>query len=242
MADEIADKTEAPTLQRRAEARRDGKLALSAELSAAILCLAAAVLMQQTLPSVASALRTLLIEGLSAQSSSAGHIGGVLFRTLAPLAIGLLLIAIAVNVMQTRGWVGWKKETGALNIADGVRRIFNRRSAFALVLNLIKLTVVALIVWSAVRSRIGQIVTLQTHPADDLLLNGMSIVLAIAIRVSIALIVLGVIDYFYQLHRLEGELRMTRREVRDELRRQEGDPEQKRRRRGLWRTRKARAA
>jgi flagellar biosynthetic protein FlhB len=242
MADEIADKTEAPTLQRRAEARRDGKLAVSAELSAAVLCLAAAILLQQTLPRVAGALRALLIEGLSAQSTSAGHIGFLVLRGLAPLAIGLLLIAIAVNVIQTRFWIGWKKETGALNIADGVHRIFNRRSAFALVLNLIKLTVVALIAWSAVRSRIGDIVTLQMHPADDLLLSGISIVLAIAIRVSIALIVLGVIDYLYQLRRLESELRMTRRQVRDELRRQEGDPEQKRRRRGLWRDRKARAA
>ncbi len=242
MADEIADKTEAPTLHRRAEARREGKLALSGELSASVLCLAATVLLQQTFPGVVAAMRTLLVEGLSAKTTSASHVGGLALRALAPLAIGLSLAAIAVHLVQTRGWIGWKKESGVLNVTEGVKRIFNGRSTFALLLNVVKLLVILLIVWSALDARIGSIGALQSHPADEVLTRGMSMVFAIVYRVIAALMVLGIIDYAYQRRRLETELRMTRREVRDELRRQEGDPETRRRRRGLWQTWKARRA
>ena len=242
MPEAFADKTEAPTLHRRVEARREGKLVLSGELSAAVLCLAAAVLVQQTLPGVVAAMRTLLIEGLSAQPTSAGRVGGLVLRALAPLALGLCLIGLAVHMIQTRLWIGWRKESGAINIAEGTKRIFNGRSGFALLLNLVKLAVITLIVWSALGTRMGSIARLQSQPADDLLPRGMAIAFAIAYRICFALIVLGIIDYAYQRRRHESELRMTRREVRDELRRQEGDPETRRRRKNLWHAWKARGA
>ena len=236
MAD-LADKTEAPTLLRRAEARREGKLAISAELSAAVACLAAAVLLQQSLPGVVAALRTLMIEGLSAQPTTAGRVGGLVLRALAPLASGIVFAGVAVHVAQTRIWFGWKKETGVLNPIEGFRRICSGRSTFALLLNVIKLLIIALIAFTTLQSRFGTtIAALSTQPAEDLLSRGMSIVFAIAYRVLAALIVLGVIDCIYQHRRLEAELRMTRREVRDELRRQEGDPEIRRRRRSIWRS------
>jgi flagellar biosynthesis protein FlhB len=58
---------------------------------------------------------------------------------------------------------------------------------------------------------------------------------AIGIRVSIVLLMLGVADYAYQRFRHERELRMSRREVKDELRRQEGDSSARNRRRSLAR-------
>jgi flagellar biosynthetic protein FlhB len=53
------------------------------------------------------------------------------------------------------------------------------------------------------------------------------------LRVTLLLIALGVIDFFYQRWQHERDLRMTRREVLDELRQMEGDAAVKRRRRDL---------
>ncbi len=59
------------------------------------------------------------------------------------------------------------------------------------------------------------------------------VVFEVALRMALVLLVLGLIDYAYQRWRLEQSLRMTRQEVRDELKRMEGDPLIKQRRRQL---------
>lgn len=233
--DDASDKTEAPTLSRRADARRDGNLALSAELTAAVMCLLAAVVLQQTGAMVFAALRTLLIEGLQASSSlTAGRVGYLLLKALTPLLVLLMLAAVAVNVAQTQFWIGWRRETGVLDATKGVKRLFGRRTGFALLMNIVKLCVVALVTFVTVRSKLGLLVSLQSSPVDELLATGLDVVLTLAIRVSIVFIVLGVIDYLFQRRALELDLRMTRREIRDELRRQEGDAELKRRRKAMW--------
>jgi len=52
-------------------------------------------------------------------------------------------------------------------------------------------------------------------------------------KLSIALLILALLDYAWQRFRHERDLRMTKEEVKDELRRMEGDPHIKRRRRQL---------
>ena len=98
----------------------------------------------------------------------------MVLRALAPLLIGMVLIAVIINLVQTRLWIGWRRESGALNIAEGMRKIFSRRAAFSLMLNLVKLAIIALIAWSAVGSRMERIVRLQNESADDMLSAGLS--------------------------------------------------------------------
>jgi flagellar biosynthetic protein FlhB len=52
----------------------------------------------------------------------------------------------------------------------------------------------------------------------------------LALRVAAVLLTLGIIDYFYQRWKHNRDLRMTRQQVKDEMRQAEGDPEVKRRR------------
>ena len=67
MADDYGDKTEAPTLRRRQEARRDGRIARSADLTAALILLAGLLLVQTTGPRLVASLKT-LIASLLAQN------------------------------------------------------------------------------------------------------------------------------------------------------------------------------
>src|SRR4029077_8850467 len=94
-----------------------------------------------------------------------------------------------------------------------------------------KLIVVALIGWSLVRQCAGQIVSLQQLGASGAFAAGMALVFGIVLRISILLLTLGALDYGYQRWRHERELRMTPREIKDELRQMEGDPTAKRNRR-----------
>src|ERR1051326_2775810 len=110
MAEEFGDKTEAPTPRRREEAREQGQIARSADLTAAALLLGFLLLMNSFGPSLISALRALMQELLSSESLSqlrTDSLGPAMLRALvaaagatAPLLLGGLVIAIIMNLLQ----------------------------------------------------------------------------------------------------------------------------------------------
>jgi flagellar biosynthetic protein FlhB len=228
--EDFADKTEAPTTHRRAEARRLGNVARSADLSAAVLCLGAVLLLQHFGPGVARALRIMLSEGLSAASvASPGRIGYLLGSALAPLLAGMVILAAVAHAAQ--GGFIFRFKPQPIDPAKGFSRMFSGRSAAQLTANVIKLLVVGFMTYFAARGRVGEIVALQSRPFADVAAAAGPLVMAVALRVAAVLLVLGILDYAYQWFRHERELRMTKREVKEEQRRVDGAPETKRRRR-----------
>ena len=59
------------------------------------------------------------------------------------------------------------------------------------------------------------------------------IVYSIIVRITILLLVLAIVDYFYQRYRIEKSLKMTKQEVKDEMKSMDGDPKIKARRRQI---------
>jgi flagellar biosynthetic protein FlhB len=228
--EDFADKTEAPTQRRRDEARRLGDVARSPELSAAVLCLGAVLLMQQFGPGVAKAFERLISDGLSAHAvTSPSKIGYIVGSAVAPVLVGILMIAAAVQLAQT-GFV-FRFRAHPIDPAKNFQRIFGGRGVAQLVINLIKLALVGVVTYFSARGRIGEIVSLQNRPFAEIATAAASLVFSVGLRVGVAMLVIGALDYGYQWLRHERELRMTRREVKEEQRQHEGAPETKRRRR-----------
>jgi flagellar biosynthetic protein FlhB len=242
MAEDFADKTEAPTPHRRAEARRDGNVPRSADLSAAVLCLATLLLLRQYGAGVIAALKVIMVEAFAGGEPSVARIGYLLGTSLMPLLIGLLLIGVAASVLQTGFLFGFRKKTGVLDPAAGFGHLFSGRTAAQLWLNVLKLAAAGAVVYFSARGRIEQALALLDRPTSGLLPAAGALAFAVGIRVAAALVVLGAIDFAYQRFRHGRELRMSRRDVKEELRRQEGDPANKRRRLELMRARLATTA
>ena len=228
--EDFADKTQAPTTHRRAEARRLGNVPRSSDLSAAVLCLGAVLLLQYFAPGVSSAFRIMLSEGLSASNvTSPGRIGYLLGSALAPMLICMLAIGTMAHLVQS-GFI-FRFRAQPIDPAKNFQRMFSGRSAAQLTNNLLKLALVGVVTYFAARGRIGEIVSLQNRPFGDVASAAGSLMIAVALRIAAALLVLGILDYAHQHFRHERELRMTRREVKEEQRRLDGAPETKRRRR-----------
>jgi len=122
-----------------------------------------------------------------------------------------------------------------LNPITGFQRFFTLRSALELFKSLIKLAVVGTIAWTALRNRMPDL--LHTALVDPLGLSPAmaGMIAAVWIRVTIAMIVLGILDYGYQYWQWEQDIRMTHQELKEELREFEGDPKVKGRIRQLQR-------
>ena len=245
--DDMGDKTEAPTARRRQEAREQGQIARSSDLSAAALLVSGLVLMKSFGPKLVVALKLLVTQMLQLSSHAEVdvhqigplmmHAVGVVALAMAPLMTGVVLMAILSNILQTGFVFSTTKITpnfAALNPTRGLSRLFSKgQGTVRFVMSLLKLFLVALTAYSAVHGRLLAIVLssqLQFTAVFDL---AAGVVYAIALRVGLLLLVLAILDYAYQRYHMEQELKMSKQSVKEEMKRMDGDPRVKARRRQI---------
>lgn len=240
------DRTEAPTPRRLSEARQHGQIAKSADLNAALGLLGGLICLRWFGPNLVSAMMEFLRENLAERDpQSVGHIDvipvmmTILLTVLAsagPIVAALLLVAIIANLMQV-GWLfTWHPlvpKLNKLNPVNGVGRLFSSRSVVQLAINLLKLALIAGVTWSAMRGRGAQILAALDVAGGGLLVLIATIIFDVGIRMALAMLFIALLDYAWQKWRYVRDLRMTKQDVKEEMRRMEGDPIVKQRRRRM---------
>jgi flagellar biosynthesis protein FlhB len=229
------------------EAREQGNIARSHDLTSSVLLIGALLMMKWFGPNLILALRDIIQKLLSGESMSdlgttripeqalfcLSRVAGALL----PLFGGAMILVIIVNLCQVGLNFSPQRlaiNFAALNPARGFNKIFGiRQSGPQLLLNLLKVTLVALVGWSAIAGRLGQIIAVQQLAYLQIFALGADLVFSIGMRVGILLFILAIVDYIYQRFRVERSLRMTKQEVKDEMRSMEGDPIVKNRRRQI---------
>ena len=248
MSEDFEERTEAPTARRRAEARRQGSGARSADLTAAGLLLGAACVLAFFGLSLAEGTAELLQGSLSrpitfqidAEWAPRKLLALVIWcgrHALPPLLV-LLGVAVAVNLVQT----GLLYSPGVLapdlariNPVEGARRTVSTRSLLRVVLNLAKIGVVAAIAGWSIATLLPEFVALAGVEAADASgvprSSGVAPLLfetirrtgvRLAFQLGGGVLALALLDYALQKWAFERDLRMTRQELREELRSAEG--------------------
>jgi flagellar biosynthetic protein FlhB len=245
------NRTEEPTPRRRQQARAEGRIARSAELTGAVMLLAGASF------TVSVGGRWIGEHLLDLFRSSPGWslaeppglIGAVgLLRQLVlgllaaalPVAAALMLVALGVGLGQSRGVVSWKPvrpDPSRLHPVNGLRRIFGAEAALNLVKSVLKLAALGLLAYLVLRAAVPGFTALADAPPIAMAGAIRGAVVRLALTVGLAFLALGGLDYFVQLIRVERGLKMTRQEVVQEHREQEGDPQIKARIRQIARQR-----
>ncbi len=247
MAEDFGDKTEAPTPRRREQAREQGNIARSADLTAAAMLLSVMFLLKAFGGELVGALKNIVRDALGAaalsdlgvETMAADLVRCVVLAAVAmvPLMIGLLVIAVSVNLMQVGFFASSKRlkpNLAALNPLKGFKRLFGGGRGFVpFALNVLKLGLVGWVAWSAVAARMPEIITAQQLTFIQIFALGSGIVYSIAVRLGLMLLLLALIDYAWQRYRIERDLRMTKQEVKEEMKQMDGDPKLKQRRRQI---------
>lgn len=249
MAEDMGDKTEAPTPRRRSEAREQGNIARSADLTAAAILLGVMVLLNMYGGSLIRSMRLLMAQMLSPQAMNDFSATAAVERlvaalinislAMAPFLVGVLLIAVVGNLLQVGFYFNPQRlapNMATLNPLKGISKLFvGGKGIFGLLMNLLKLSLVTVVAYFAVRSRMEEIINVQQLSFLQIFGLGAGIIYSIALRLGVLLLVLAIIDYVYQRFRNERELKMTKQQVKEEMRRMEGDPHMKQRRRDVAR-------
>ncbi len=238
------ERTEAPTPRRRNEARQRGQVAKSHDLVVAVILLAGFVSLELLGSRIWSALLTMMRIGLDPTTPWSldevlpftGAAAATVFGKLMPVLL-ILLLSAAVALFAQVGPL-WTLEPltpnlDKINPLTGLRRLFSASSLLSVLMNLAKAGAVVGIAVAVLQGGAASIVmSFMLHHAEILRL-GAKMAFRLGMALSIAFVILALLDLAWQRLRYEKNLRMTKEEVKDELRSMEGDPAIKRRRRQI---------
>ena len=246
MANENDDKTEAPTPKRREEARERGQIARSADLTSSLLLVGITVLLGMTGGQIVMAMRVVLERSLDGTTlvmtdrdlvPTLTQIGLTVGGAMAPLLVGTVVMAMLANLVQVGFHPSLKRVQPKLNLNPmaGLKRLMpgGGQGPVKFGMNLAKMGIVSFLAYSAIRGKIGAIVAVSMlDPLAIAMLCG-GIVYDIVIRIGVFLLLLAIADFGYQKYYIEQQLKMSKQEVKDEMKNAEGDPMIKARRRQI---------
>jgi len=248
MADDFQDKTEQPTPKRREMARKKGEVARSKDLSAALVLLTGLVCLALWGPVLGRKVMEMLrlwlgqlhpgLVGPNQMSALFMSFGITLGGFMAPIFVSLSAAAILSNYVQVGKILSTERiapDLSRLQFFKGFQRLFSPNTLVELVKSLAKISLIGLVAYYSVKRELPGVMPLLDQSVGQLLLHLSGTSFRVAVRIILALLALGALDYLYQRYRFEKNLRMTKQEVKDEMRQVDGDPKIKARIKSLMR-------
>ena len=248
MATEDQDKTEQPTSYRLDEARKKGEVSKSADVTGTAVLSTFAVTFLVTgawvMLALAQATRdTLMLAG--AKPSLGPDLVAWLRETyfpvwqaLTPLALALIVVAIIANVLQTGPVFSSHPITPdfkRLNPAQTVKRLFSMRTLWELgkmVLKMLLLAALGYFVFGQMRALVESVAATEPQRLPQLALKAFG---KVSLYVLLILVVMAVLDFLMSRREYMRKMRTSRRELKDEVKRRDGDPEIKSKQKRLLR-------
>lgn len=248
MADTEAERTEEATPKRREEAREEGRIAKSQELTIAVSLLGSAMAISALTPMMGRSLLNILGEGLSQIGTMRVDVGSaplIIRDTLvkagtATLALLLAMAAatLAIAALQARGVFSLKAlapKFERISPAANIKNMIGMRSVVELIKSIAKLLIIGFAVWGSIKSAIPDSVALSQMSQMGFLFIVKKHAIRMLASAGAAYLALAAADYLYQWYRHEQQLKMTKEEVKQEMKQNDGDPHIKQRRRAIAR-------
>lgn len=231
------ERTEEATTQRREDFRRRGHVVQTRELASVLLLLGFAMaislmgkfFMAQIFEAyrLADSFITPDLMQKEALVTLIGKLSIHLFLILAPLFLLCFILSFGASVLQ----IGFLFSEEALtpnlekiNPLEGLKKLFSWKSLVEGLKSLLKLSVIAYAAYTVLSSsvetlpRLGYLAPLQIfeYLAAE--------IFRLVLTTGGVLILIAIMDYFFQRFQLEQQMKMSKQEIRDEVKSREGDP------------------
>ena len=244
------EKTAPPTAKKLREAREDGKVVKSKELTAAFDLIILFLVLKIFVSFVGNRLMNSFVDIYGripdfvrenavdvTEKSVAALMSDALIQILIVcvpfFAFGFVVTAL-ISVIQ----VGWKVTGKPLqpkfdkfNPINGFKRIFSKDSIFELVKSILKIFVIVYVAYTSIRGHAQDIFILYEIPLMQAIMLCGTVIINAGLKISLVYLVIGLADFIYQKYRFNEDMKMTKQEVKDEFKNTEGNPEIKGRQR-----------
>lgn len=237
---EGGEKTEEPTAKKIEDARKEGQVAKSKELSNALSLLSLFVCLKLFIGFVGQRLINIFsviwrdIPLLSNGPLDSKAIWQILLYVILQIVIicaPFMLFSFVVAFLSQKIQIKWKvtskplkPKLNKINPISGFKRMFSKQALFDLVLSLFKIAIFSYVSYSEIKDNMGVLLTIYNRNLNDSLAILFDIVMSLGIKISVIYVIISLADWFFQKWKHKEDLKMTKQEVKDEYKNQEGDP------------------
>lgn len=240
------EKTEEPTSKKLEDARKDGQVAKSKEIANAFGLLSLFLVMKLYLGTMGTRFLELfsavygqipavnkMYNGNLPIASLQVLIRSMMLRLLLIIA-PVLLVGVAVAFVCDVVQVKWQPTTkplkpkfNKLNPVKGFGRLFSANSIMELLKSVLKLGLIGYMVYSYLKDRVSDIFLLYDISLNQAIGLIGEVVVDLGIRIAAVYMIIAFLDFAYQKWKFKEDMKMTKQEVKDEYKNQEGDPQVK---------------
>ncbi|OBZ18369.1 flagellar biosynthesis protein FlhB [Bacillus sp. FJAT-27264] len=231
------EKTEKATPKKRQEARKKGQVAKSAELSGAVVLLSAVLSLSMFGGYMKERFMTLymdIFQNRMLQEISPENVmkmfsgyGVQVLLLLAPLFGVTFFMALVSNIMQV-GFMasgqGLTPKFSKINPIKGFKNIFSMRSLVEFLKSILKLLLIAYLVYSTLWGQKRNIMSLSHIDTEGIFKFVAKLTMTLGLKIGAVLMVMAFFDYMYQKYEHEKSLKMSKQDIKDEYKKMEGDP------------------
>lgn len=226
------EKTEKPTPKRRKDARGKGQIPRSNDLPAWLSILAATWLLPWVLGRGLEQGRIMFTNMervvVGGEGDMLAYFGDAMGRG-AMIAGPIVLLAMVVGVIGQVAQIGWapkklKPDFKRLNPISGIKNIFGPQLAWESAKNLMKLGVVVALAIAPLRQTYTEIFGANAVPTGAIAGIAAGAALGFVRNVAVLGLVIAGFDYLQSRKRIDKQVKMTKQEVKEEHKQQEGDP------------------
>ncbi|MBP5659810.1 MAG: flagellar biosynthesis protein FlhB [Lachnospiraceae bacterium] len=238
------EKTEPATEKKKSDARKEGQVAKSKEIENAFSLMALFLLLKLWTGTLGSNLVNIFhlcyddigsyIKNYDGYVNTNDIIKLVLqcvlelIILLAPVLVVAFIVSFVCDVAQ----VGWKPtgkplqpKFSKINPISGFKKIFSKTAIVELLKAILKIVIILTVTWSYLKSNINGLFLLYDVSLNQGIADSCKLVVDLGIRIAVAYLIIAFADYGYQRWKYSDDLKMTKQEVKDEYKQQEGDPQ-----------------
>lgn len=237
MAEDQESRTEEPSGKRLDEAYNKGDFPFSREVNNFLVLIILAFIVGSMAPSMLKDAYLLLAPFITSSDEmptdprALGHLFmSTVYSSLAIIAmpvIAIMLCALISKYLQSGlrlSWEAMELKWNKISPMAGLKRMFSGKAIIELIKGILKLVVVGSVAYMSV----APLLILMRQLPDSSVMVMLALLRTMALKLTIGMVIaiffIALFDYYYQRYQFMKSLRMTKEEVKDEYKQQEGDP------------------
>jgi flagellar biosynthetic protein FlhB len=235
-----AEATEEATSRKLKNARDEGQVARSIELPAAAVTIGAILVFYMIGSSWIAKIANLFAKGFTFDkktldnpdllATTFAHQAGEGFLLIVPVLLVTAILAVLASG-GTGGYLFSMKSTapnfGKLSPLEGMKRMFGSRAFMELGKSILKFSLVTTVLWLLISRQLDQLMQMGQMGLEPALTAAGIMIGESALWLSLSLLVIALLDAPYQRYAFMKRMRMTKQEIKDEMKDMEGRPEVK---------------
>lgn len=233
------EKTEKATSKKRRDLRRKGQVFHSKEAATNVVLLLMFLSLKTfggyIYTTTQNLLRVFLVGEKTYKLDDVGDVMSLFTYVLIEIAkilAPLFLVAMLAGALGYYLQVGFlfttdpiRPKFSNINPISGLKQLFSTRALFELAKSVLKIILIGYVAYTSIRGEMNNLLKLMTLEVGPLAAYLVNTAIDIGIKICFALLIITVVDFFFQWRKHEKDIRMTKQEVKEEFKQIEGNPE-----------------